>query len=65
MKGEFVVKCLSDQLLIEAHEKAIKLKLNNEFIRLLKNEMNRRNLIRYTHHETPLSSSQYTSRLSP
>lgn len=33
---------LSDALLIEAYEKAIDLKLNEDFIELIKNEMEKR-----------------------
>ena len=38
------MKCLSDELLFEAYTKAIELELNDDFIRLIKDEINNRNL---------------------
>lgn len=35
---------LSDALLLEAYDKAKQLKLHNDFIHLIENEINRRNL---------------------
>lgn len=40
---------LSDHLLIEAYQKAIELRLNKEFIKLIELEINRRNLNVKTH----------------
>lgn len=38
------MKCLSDALLIEAYEKAIELNLNDDFIQIIKEEINKRAL---------------------
>nr|WP_309101109.1 sporulation histidine kinase inhibitor Sda [Fredinandcohnia onubensis] len=52
---------LSDKLLIEAYELANKSKLNNDFIGLLKYEIQRRNLNINNNLDTPLYSSKHTS----
>ena len=38
------MKKLSDELLLDAYNTALKLKLSSDFIELLEKEMNRRNL---------------------
>ena len=38
------MKCLSDELLFEAYAKAVELELNTEFIQLIKDEINNREL---------------------
>lgn len=38
------MNCLSDALLMEAYEKAIELKLNDDFIQLIKEELDKRAL---------------------
>ncbi|MBB5173975.1 sporulation histidine kinase inhibitor Sda [Texcoconibacillus texcoconensis] len=36
---------LSDELLMETYEKAVELKLSDDFIRLIENELERRSLL--------------------
>lgn len=43
-KENLKVKKLSDELLLAAFNKALKLKLSNDFIELIKKEIDRRNL---------------------
>jgi len=38
------MNCLSDALLLEAYEKAIELELHDDFIHLIKEELNKRAL---------------------
>lgn len=38
------MECLSDELLFEAYTKAIELELNTDFIRLIQDEINNREL---------------------
>ena len=41
---------LSNELLLESYEKAIELKLNQDFISLIKKEIDRRDLLYVSHH---------------
>ncbi|SDI84647.1 sporulation histidine kinase inhibitor Sda [Alteribacillus bidgolensis] len=46
---------LSDELLIEAYEKAIGLDLNKDFIYLIEEEMKRRSLLEQIKHQISIS----------
>ncbi len=46
---------LSDELLIEAYEKAIGLDLNKDFISLIEEEMKRRSLLEQIKHQISIS----------